>query len=234
MRAAAAAALLALAGASARAQSSARIAGGVVSSEEWRVKRAGGEAKQEEFTGSVRYRTGPNVVRCDWALFEHEKQEWRLKGHVIADRTLDSGDRVQSAGDAGFLDMESKSGWLTARDRVTFARTPADGSPADHGSAGRFEWRGRRRAWLEDNVRLWGPRAQAWSDRADYDDATGEVKLSGGRPVLRKHPGWDPEDDWEGAVKADDVRAWQPQKRLVADGQVVGWMLFKDVKGRRR
>jgi hypothetical protein len=234
MRAAAAAALLALTCSRAGAQATSRVAAGVISSQEWRVKRAGGQAKEEEFTGEVRYRTGPNVVRCDWALYDHDKQVWRLRGHVATQRTLDSGDRVESSGDTGFFDADTKSGWMTARERVSFLRQPADGTQPDHGSAGRLEWRGRSRAWLEDRVRLWGPRADAWSERADYDDAGGELKLTGGRPVLRKHPAWDANDDWEGAVKADEVRAWQPQRRLAADGEVVGWLLFKDVKEKRR
>ena len=205
------------------------VAGGVVSSKEWRVKR--GAEKEEEFTGDVRYRTGPSVIRSDWALYKHEAQTWRLRGRVRVDRTMDSGDKVQAAGDDAFLRMKDRSGWLTDKDLVTFRREPADGGGADEGHGRRLEWQGRDRAALIGEARLWGPRLETWSDRIDYDDASGEILLSGGRPVLRKYANWSAEDDWTGALKGDRVRAWQARRALAADGGVVGWLEFKDIKG---
>ena len=228
MSGAAMAALLGLA-AAAWPQASSRVAGGVVSSREWRVHR--GQQKEEEFTGEVRYRTGPNVVRCDWARYKHEPQTWQLRGHVAVDRKLESGDRVEVSGNRGFFDGRKRSGWLIADDQVSFSRTPADGSAPDLGKATRLEWQGREHASLVGLVHLWGPRLESWSDRADYSDETGELKLAGGRPVLWKFPGWDFDDDWSAALKADDVRAWRTQHRLVADGGVTGWLEFKDLKG---
>lgn len=222
---------LALAAASlALGQPASPVAGGVVSSKEWRVKRGPGE-KEEEFSGDVRYRTGPNVIRSDWALYKHEAQTWQLRGDVRVDRTMDSGDKVQAEGDKAFVTMKTQAGWLVGQDLVTFKREPADGTAADRGHAKRLEWQGRKRVALIDEARLWGPRLETWSDRVDYDDDSGEILLSGGRPVLRKFANWSADDDWNGALKGDTVRAWQGRRALSADGSVVGWLEFKDVKG---
>lgn len=220
-------ALLLLLAAAAPAQNM-PVAGGVVSSREWHVKR--GAEKEEEFIGDVRYRTGATVIRSDWALFKHAAETWRLKGAVKVDRTLDSGDTAAARGDDAFFTMKDKSGWMTARDRVRFERAPADGTEADRALADRLEWKGRQRASLSGGVHLWGPRVEGWADRCDYDDATGELRFSGGRPVLRKFATWNESDDVAGALKADDVRAWQSKRRVEADGRVVGWLEFRDMK----
>lgn len=222
--------LAALLSSPAAAQS--RVAGGVVSSREWHVKR--GEAKEEEFTGDVRYRTGASVVRCDWALYKHEPQTWQLRGHVSLDRKLDSGDRALVSGDQGFYDGIKKSGWVSAGDRVAFSREPADGSEPDRGTAKRLDFEGGRTARLSGDVRTWGPRADTWSDHADYDHGTGAMTLTGGRPVLDKKPGWDAGDEWAGAVKADEVRTWRARRRVEAEGRVQGWLEFKNARRSRR
>lgn len=209
-------------------QASSPVAGGVVSSKEWHVRR--GVEKEEEFTGDVRYRFGPTLVLSDWALYKHEPQTWQLRGHVKVDHKLDSGGRIEAAGGKAFLDARSRCGWMTAEDRVAFTRTPLEGGP-DFGRAERLDWEDRRRATLTGSVHIWGPRVETWSDRADYEAETSELRLTGGRPVLRKFAGWSEDDDWSGAVKGDEVRAWQAQRRLSADGKVAGWLEFKDIKG---
>jgi hypothetical protein len=213
-------------------QGSSPVAGGVVSSKEWRVKR--GVDKEEEFIGDVRYRTGPSVIRSDWALYKHGPQTWQLRGNVRVDRTLDSGDRVESSGDHAFFEMKKKAGWVTADDLVALKRTPADGTAPDFARAQRLEWKGKERGSLIGAVHLWGPRVESWSDRADWDEATGEILMTGGRPVARKFTGWNEDDDWAGALKGDTVRAWQSKRKLSADGKVVGWLEFKDVKGLKK
>lgn len=205
------------------------VAGGVVSSKEWRVKR--GAEKEEEFIGDVRYRTGPSVIKSDWALYKHEAQTWELKGRVSVDRTLESGDRVDARGDRAFVRMKQKAGHMTSSSMVDFKRLPVDGSDPDFGEARRLEWTGRERISLIGEARLWGPRLESWSDRADYDGASNEILMTGGRPVVRKFSGWAPDDDWIGALKGDEVRAYQAQRRLSADGHVVGWLEFKRLKG---
>jgi hypothetical protein len=205
------------------------VAGGVVSSKEWRVKR--GAEKEEEFIGDVRYRTGATVFKSDWALYKHEAQTWDLRGRVAVDRTLESGDRVEARGDKAFARMKDKSGTMTDDNLVSFKRLPADGGEPDHAAGKKMEWAGRDKIALVGQARLWGPRLETWSDRADFADSTREVLLTGGRPVVRKFSGWAADDDWIGALKGDEVRAWQGQKRLAADGQVVGWLEFKGVKG---
>lgn len=213
-------------------QGSSPVAGGVVSSKEWRVRR--GADKEEEFIGDVRYRTGASVIRSDWALYKHAAQTWQLRGHVKVDRALDSGDTVESVGDKAFAEMLKKTGWMTAEDRVAVTRTPADGTEPDRARARRLEWEGKTRGALIGEVHLWGPRLEGWADRADYDEPTGEILMTGGRPVTRKFAGWAADDDWSGALKGDTVRAWQSKRTLAADGKVVGWLEFKDVKGLKK
>ncbi len=232
MNSLAAAVLLALGAAPARAASP--VAGGVVMSREWRVHR--GSDTVEDFTGEVRYHAGPTSVRCDAAVYRHNAETWQLHGDVSVERRLDSGDVARAEGQRAFMRMKDKSGWLVGGDdskRVDLMRTPAEGGAPDLGRADRLQWLGRD-ASLLGQVHLWGPRLECWSDRADFTDATNELNLTGGRPVLRKFPGWNDEDDWAGAVKADEVRAWQANRALAADGAVTGWLEFRTPKKAKR
>lgn len=217
----------------ARARAASPVAGGVVRSDEWRVHR--GSDTVEEFTGNVRYKTGATQVRCDWANYRHDADTWLLRGDVSVERRLDSGDLGRAQGQRAFLRMKDRSGWLVPGDgaRLRLSRIPADGGDPDLGSAGRLDWKGQD-AWMTEQVHLWGPRLECWSDRADFDDASGEMRLTGGRPTLRKFPGWDEKDDLAGAVKADEVRAWQSRRALAADGAVTGWLEFATPKKAKR
>jgi len=230
MRAAALAA--AALGLAATARAASPVAGGVVMSREWRVHR--GTDTVEEFSGDVRYHAGPTSVRCEEATYRHDADSWLLRRDVSVERTLDSGDRVAAKGQRAFLRMKDRSGWLLPGkgERLEMRRTPAEGGDPDLGRADRLDWAGEQ-ASLTGEVHLWGPRVECWSDRADFDDRTGELHLSGGRPSLRKFPGWTETDDWAGAVKAEDVRAWQAQRILTADGAVTGWLEFSTPKKAR-
>ncbi len=199
---------------------------GVVKSLEWRVKRA--PAREEEFIGDVSYKAGPDRLRSDWALFRHEPRTWEARGNIRVERRLDSGEIIEARGERAEYDQKTGKGSLTgaADQPISFLRRPADGGPADHGSASRLDWRSKEQARLTGAVRLWGPRLEGWSDAAELTRpaaAPGRLTLSGGRPVLRLLEG-----GWTGAVKADLIEAFEKPDRLTADGRTVGWLRFKD------
>jgi lipopolysaccharide export system protein LptA len=204
----------------AAAQTDSPVAGGVVRSREWKVRRA--PEKEEEFSGDVSYRNAASLVKADWALYRHAPRTWRARGNVFIERTLSSGDVLRARGDEGTFDQKTSEGALTAEERVSFQRAPADGGPPDQGEAGRAQWRGREEVHLRDHVRVWGPRLEAEADRADYVWTAHALTLTGGRPVVRKLDG-----EWTGVVKADTVTAEDDPRRLAADGNARGWILFK-------
>ena len=159
----------------------------------------------------------------DWALYKHPPQTWQVKGNVKISHKLESGE-PHALGDQGFMEQRW-TGWLRD-DRVVLKRTPVEGQP-DHARAKQAEWQGREVSVLTGLVHLWGPRLEAWADRAQYTQATSALLLTGGRPVVRKFPGWDAKDEFSGAVKGDEVRAWRAEKKMSADGNVSGWLEFK-------
>ncbi len=210
------------------AAAAADVAGSVVSSKEWRVRRA--PHREEEFIGDVRYQAGANDFAADWALFRHETKRWQARGRVVMKRRSEDGDVLTAKGDEAAFDQASDSGWVSAKTRVGFERKPADGTPSDFGEGGRFEWKGRQKASLLEGTHVWGPRLEGWAHRADYDGLL--VTLSGGRPVLFKGEGLGA--DWVGAVKADAVTAERQAKTLSASGRVVGWLEFRDLPEKPR
>lgn len=214
--------LLALLSSPARA---ADVMGSVVSSKEWRVRRA--PKREEEFVGDVRYEAGPNEFSSDWALFQHESKRWKARGRVVMRRTMDSGDLLTTRGDEASFDQTVGRGWMEAKKRVSFERKPADGTAPDEAEAGRVEWAGREEGTLLGGVHLWGPRLEGWADRADFERAGEVMTLSGGRPVLVKGEGLG--TDWIGALKADTVSAKRTGRRVSARGRVNGWLEFRDV-----
>jgi len=200
------------------AQSETPVMGGVVRSKEWRIRRS--PEKEEEFLGDVSYRAADTAVSADWALYSHAARKWRARGHVAAERRLPSGDVVSAQGEEAVYDQASGKGSLTAKDRVLLERKLPPGEP-DHGSAAKLQWEGRQKALLSGGVHVWGPRVETWSNEASYDQSSGRLTLSGGRPVLRKLEG-----DWTGAVKADEITGWESPRRLEADGKTRGWVEF--------
>ena len=198
------------------------VVGGLVRSREWLIRRA--PRREEEFLGDVSYRSGPDFFQSDWALFRHETQSWQARGQVRMEHLFVSGDRVDVRGQRAEFDQGSGRGQLLPApgERITFTRRPAAGEP-DHGSAGRVDWQGRSLIHLEGGIRVWGPRLDLRGGRGVYASESGELKVSGGRPVLRVLEG-----DWTGAVQADVVTGRRDPDSLRADGKATGWIRFKD------
>jgi len=208
--------------AAARAAESTPVAGSVVRSKEWVIRR--GESKEEEFIGDVRYQSSGTRLTSDWALFKHADKTWLARGSVFLSRTSTDGSVFEARGAKAGHDERSKRGFLEpARGEVVrFIRTPPGLEP-DRGESGRVTWNGEKTVTLSSGAKVWGPRLELAADQAVYEKADGRLTLSGGRPVLRKVEG-----EWTTALKADEIVATESPRRVEAHGRVVGWMIFKD------
>lgn len=217
-------ALLLLLAPVARAAEAAPVAGSVVRSKEWVIRR--GAQKEEEFKGDVRYESAGTRLNSDWALFKHGERVWQARGAVRVHRTSSDGVELEARGERAGHDEVSKRGFLDPAPgrRVEFTRTPPGEAP-DRGEAGRVSWDGEKRVTLSAGAKVWGPRVELAADEAVYERATGRLELNGGRPVLRKVEG-----EWTTALKADEAVATETPKRIEAKGKVKGWLIFKDEK----
>lgn len=206
------------------------MAGSVVKSDEWIVRRS--PEKEEEFIGNVSYRRGPAQVHADRALFRHLDRHWRLRGHVQAEHRFGNGDRVELRGDRADFSMESKTGDLNGENARPIGITHTSPDAIVHrGHAGTARWSSAA-IRLERDVNLTGPRLDAWADNAELEAATRTLNLDGGRPVLYPRLG-----AWHGAVKADSITARHllaPEGAawvITANGAVTGWLQFQHGAG---
>ncbi|MBI5883071.1 MAG: hypothetical protein HZB91_08205 [Elusimicrobia bacterium] len=230
------------------------LAATFVSSKEWMMRRS--PVKEEEFTGDVRYWTYSRFVRADWALYRHDDETWAARGNIRAEHTLPRGRGVcEVFGEKAVFDQKRRTGSLTGKKGYVDVVLSSPGGGKDFGRAGRLVWEFDKNVSLLDGVRLWGDRVEAWADRADYDQVSGVMRLSGGRPVLHKKIG-----DWTAAIKADTIIALEPvpaapgamtepgyprsgpfpqgskdagraetmPSHLLAEGAVRGWIDFKN------
>lgn len=204
------------------AAESAPVAGSVVRSKEWVIRR--GASKEEEFIGDVRYQAAGTRLTSDWALFKHADRTWQARGAVFLRRETADGTVFEAHGQRAGHDEESRQGFLEPApgERVLFTRTPAGLEP-DRGEAGRVSWDGENRVTLSSGAKVWGPRLELAADDAVYEKAAGRLTLHGGRPILRKVEG-----EWTTALKADEIAATEAPRRVSARGHVKGWMIFKD------
>jgi hypothetical protein len=214
--------LLALLPAPARAASPMQVAGSVVRSKEWVIRR--GATKEEEFVGDVRYNAAGSSFSSDWALFKHADRSWLAKGSVLLRRRLSDGSELEARGERAGHNEGTKRGFLEAAagKRVVFKRTPPGQAP-DHGDSARADWDGENSLTLTGTVKVWGPRLELAADEAVYDRSMGRLTLRGGRPVVHKLVG-----DWTTAVKADHIVATDAPRRIEAQGKAQGWLVFGD------
>lgn len=215
-------ALAALLCAPAKAAQSTPVAGSVVRSKEWIIRR--GDSREEEFIGDVRYESAGTRLTSDWALFRHASRTWQARGAVALRRVTEDGTVFSARGEKASHEEDTKRGFLEPEPgaKVVFTRTPPGLEP-DHGESGRVSWNGEREVTLSSGARVWGPRLELAADEAVYERGLGRLTLNGGRPVLRKVEG-----DWTTALKADRVVAVESPRRIEARGRVKGWMIFKD------
>lgn len=206
------------------------LAGAVVQSKEWAIRRT--PDKEEEFIGNVSYSGGGSIIHSDWALFQHATELWKIRGKIKASHRFTNGNLLEAFGEKGAYDMKTQKGSIlpAPNQPLRFTRKSDDGE-YDQGEAGRMEWEGRKRLSLISDVHLWGERLELRAGRADLDGLSNSVHLTGGRPFLRNT-----EEKWSGAVKADDIYASEgsalsksgaKSRRITADGKVQGWIYFK-------
>ena len=214
--------LLAGPAAAAEAPPPASVAGSVVRSKEWVIRR--GDNKEEEFIGEVRYQSAGTRMTSDWALFKHADRSWQARGAVAVRRETKDGSVLEAKGDRAGHSEETKRGNLDPVPGEGARSTRgAPGLEPDHGESGRVTWNGEKRVTMSGGAKVWGPRLELAADEAVYEKAEGRLTLNGGRPVLRKVEG-----EWTTALKADQVVATESPRRLEARGRVTGWMIFKD------
>jgi len=211
---------LLLLAAPARAAAPAAVAGSVVRSKEWIVRR--GKAQEEEFVGDVRYDAVDAHLSADWALYRHAEDDWRARGRVRATRTLKDGDLVEARGETARFSRKTGAGSLEPASgaRVSLTRTPPQGGP-DFAEGDRLDWRGETSAVLTGRARGWGPRGEFWAETAAYGAVPSRsLTLSGGRPAARRL------EDGVSALKADRIVAFDSPRRVEARGRALGWTLL--------
>ena len=190
------------------------VAGSVVRSKEWVIRR--GENKEEAFIGGVRYESAGTRLTSDWALFKHADRTWQARGAVALRREASDGTLFEARGEKAGHAEDTKRGYLdpSPGQRVLFTRTPPGLEP-DHGESGRVTWNGESKVTLSAGAKVWGPRLELAADEAVYEKAEGRLTLNGGRPVLRKVEG-----EWTTALKADQVVATESPRRIEAHGRI--------------
>ncbi len=232
-----------------------QVAGAVVTSKEWDVKR--GKNTIENFSGDVHYHSGPNQIWSDWARFNHALQDWLFKGHVKAFHIEDSGTVLKAYGEKGGYNQATQKGWLkpsAKQKQVLLIRQPLNEFPG-HATADKVRWVGTSKTTLDGHVHAQNLQTESWSDKSVILENPGDkpgcslrrVTLSGSRPVavkFRQAP-----KDWTGAVKADQLKMFEPhlsnqegsdgsdvcgESRYVALGHARGWMVFQNSKKRKK
>ncbi|MFI5362260.1 MAG: hypothetical protein ACHQ49_09850 [Elusimicrobiota bacterium] len=220
--------LLLLLPAAARSESATKVAGSVVRSKEWVVRR--GKAREEEFRGDVRYDAAGTKLSADWALYRQGPNDWHAKGNIYARRVFKEGDVVETRGKEAWHNQTTSIGRLepAAGVLIPILHTPVQGDP-DHAEGERLTWIGQSSGTLTGRARGWGPRGEFWSATAHYDRLPPVAKglppdesmtLTGDRPVLHSYQGGD-----DAAVKADKIVVFDSPRRAVFTGRALGWTL---------
>ncbi len=247
-----AAMLTLLAGAAFAAEpSKPKLAGAVVRSKEYVVRRE--PKREEEFIGDVSYRQRGREFYSDWAL-RQEPERWKARGHVRIVWKREDGTVSRAWGERAIYDGISEKGSLFPKEGelLRFERAlPAVAMP-EYGNSRQLHYDGKSQTGrLEGDVHLWGPTgecegdlvslstaskvcwAAAWAERADYEHESGISTLTGRRPVVTAIGRTAKGDPWSGALQGDRIRGHS--SRLKADGDVQGWVVFvQDEKRKKR
>lgn len=242
-------ALLAAVSAGAEEPARRKLAGLVVRSDDYAIRR--GDEVVEEWTGNVLYRRQGQELASDRAERRHARDQWRARGRVRGSWKFKDGSSLKALGEEATHDGVKNSGTLKPQaGRLLSFELQAAGQPEpDLGEARELSWDLPADAFrLDGEVRLWGPSGRVWAERAAYDRSQRSLVLSGNRPVLvsgsaalrektapkpkprvetREDGSADEGRDWNGAVQADRIEAVENPRRVLAKGAVKGWVLFE-------
>jgi hypothetical protein len=211
----------------ASAQTPKAVAGSVVRSKEWVVRR--GKAPEEEFIGDVRYESAGTRLTADWALYRQTANAWWARGHIDARREFPDGDVIEARGENAGYNQTSLDGTLdpVKGGRVTLLRTSLLRDP-DRGEADRFTWKGQSMFTLAGRARGSGPRGEFWADAARYELApTKSLTLTGRRPLLHVH-----DDGVDAVLNGERIHDIEDPRRADADGRVLGWIITQSTVAR--
>ncbi|MFI5347320.1 MAG: hypothetical protein ACHQ51_13180 [Elusimicrobiota bacterium] len=203
------------------------VAGSVVRSKEWVVRR--GKSKEEEFIGDVRYDSAGARLTADWALYRHAEDDWRARGNIHARKEFADGVVIETAGETAGYDQPTQKGTLAPAKggRVRLLRSTPLREP-DHGEGDFLSWAGERSFVLTGRARGWGPSGEFWAGTADYALApTRSLTLTGDRPLLHVH-----DDGADAALNAERIHDIESPRRADADGRVLGWVLTQSTMTR--
>jgi hypothetical protein len=204
-----------------RSDSDVKVAGSVVRSKEWIVRR--GKTREEEFIGDVRYDAAGLKLTSDWALYRQGTTSWEVRGKVHARRQYVGGDVVETNGDKAWYNETTFKGRLepAAGARVPLLHTPPQGEP-DHAVGDLLSWIGQDVIILSGRAHGWGPRGEFWGESARYDRAPDDqsLTLTGARPVLHGYQGGD-----DSAAKGDKIVGYDSPRRAIVTGRAMGWFI---------
>lgn len=249
MRLVAAALLFAASGARAEEPARRKLAGLVVRSDDYAIRR--GDEVVEEWTGNVVYRRQGQELSSDRAERRHARDQWRARGRVRGSWKFKDGSGLKAQGEEATHDGERNAGTLRPQPGrlLSFELQSKGQSEPDRGEAGELSWDLPADAFrLSGDVRTWGPSGRVWAERAVYDRSKSSLVLAGNRPVLvsgsaalrekttgkprprvesRKDGAAAERRDWNGAVQADRIEAVENPRRILAKGAVKGWVVFE-------
>ena len=208
-------------------ESTSKIAGGVVQSDEWVVRR---DKQEEEFLGHVRFDRARDHLQADWALYQKTLDLWRVKGNLHGRRETPKGETWNVWADEGEYQMKSRDARLRGtRSRLRFERSFLHKGAAAvwHGAAQEAVLDGaKREVRLSGDVTLDGDDILLRSREAVYDQDTREGAFQGGRPVARFAG-----EKYIGARQADTLTLDESPRRVAATGSVRGWFTLHKPHG---
>lgn len=199
------------------------LAGGVVRSEKWTIRRDKGE---EEFEGNVSYHKDEYDFKSDWALYRKKQGHWQARGSLVGVRTWENGNRTECYGSRGEYFQNTGEGAVFSDppERVRIVHHDLlEGtwqSFSDKALANEKE----SLLTLSGNVATHGDKSHSLSDTAVYDNTTSMITFTGGPPVV-----WGLRDNYTIALQARIIKVFRSAGDMKASGNVRGW--FRDEKG---
>ncbi len=199
-----------------------RLAGSVVSSDKWIIRREKGE---EEFQGNVFYRQGGYRFKSDWALYLKKTGQWKASGNVYGSTVWDNGARTECYGDLGEYFQDTGQGAIfsdkdSVRGRVEVIHYEPDRAPLHSYSVRATLNKPESLLTFLDDVLIRDDTTQAQSDNAVYDNLTSIFTLSGGYPVA-----YGAKEDYTFAIQGDLIKIYRkPVEKMTVSGRVQGWV----------